>query len=156
MFSKLVSSNTCKYIIEWLSEMNWHPIKWNRDFKAFAAREWQLNCKFYIQKIIDTWYLFSLFFFCEGSFETEITNILYILTWKILPYFFTLFKLFIINVEFIVNYALFVNLIFHNLKIQTNPSTKLIKSNHILSIPHKYSNSQQSWDGREKKNLWKK
>lgn len=156
MFSKLVSSNTCKYIIEWLSEMNWHPIKWNRDFKAFAAREWQLNCKFYIQKIIDTWYLFSLFFFLRRFlwnrnnehfiyFDVENSSIL----------FFNLF-VFIINVEFIVNYALFVNLIFHNLKIQTNPSTKLIKSNHILSIPHKYSNSQQSWDGREKKNLWKK
>lgn len=136
--------------------MNWHPIKWNRDFKAFAAREWQLNCKFYIQKIIDTWYLFSLFFFLRRFlwnrnnehfiyFDVENSSIL----------FFNLF-VFIINVEFIVNYALFVNLIFHNLKIQTNPSTKLIKSNHILSIPHKYSNSQQSWDGREKKNLWKK
>lgn len=134
--------------------MNWHPIKWNRDFKAFAAREWQLNCKFYIQKIIDTWYLFSLFFFLRRFlwnrnnehfiyFDVENSSIL----------FFNLF-VFIINVEFIVNYALFVNLIFHNL--QTNPSTKLIKSNHILSIPHKYSNSQQSWDGREKKNLWKK
>lgn len=137
--------------------MNWHPIKWNRDFKAFAAREWQLNCKFYIQKIIDTWYLFSLFFFFLRRFLWNRNNehFIYFDVENSSILFFNLF-VFIINVEFIVNYALFVNLIFHNLKIQTNPSTKLIKSNHILSIPHKYSNSQQSWDGREKKSLWKK